>query len=86
MIKKYNAKYGTSLLLLPDILFTSDPPVEPDGNMTVNFQPGEIVKSIMITVPNVFNFDFSIKYALAYKLISVSGTGINPWLHPIQQL
>lgn len=76
MIKKYNAKYGTSLFLLPDTLFTSDPPVEPDGNMTVNFQPGEIVKSIMITVPNVFNFDFSIKYALAYKLVSVSGTGI----------
>jgi hypothetical protein len=75
MIKEYNNKNGTYLSLLPSTLYTSDPPVGNEGNLTINFEPGEFVKSILIKVSNVLHFDLSIQYALAYKLVSVSGTG-----------
>jgi hypothetical protein len=76
MIKEYNNINGTYFSLLPSTLYTSDPVIAADGTVTVKIDPGEFVKSVMITVPNVFKFDFSKKYALAYKLVSVSGTGI----------
>jgi BT_3987-like, N-terminal domain/BT_3044-like, C-terminal len=76
MIKEFNKKNDTYFSLLPSELYTSDPALASDGTVEVNFNPGEFVKSVMITVPNVFDFDFSKKYALAYKLVSVSGTGI----------
>ena len=75
MINKFNDMNGTDFSLMPSTLYSSLPPVGSDGNLSLTFAPGEFVKSIMITVPNVFNFDFSQKYALAYKLMSVSGTG-----------
>jgi hypothetical protein len=74
IIKQYNILNGTYYELLPDALYTSIPGIATDGTLTVNIDAGEFVKSIMITVPNVFNFDFSKKYALAYKIMSVSGT------------
>jgi hypothetical protein len=76
MIKQFNSLNGTLFTLLPGTLYTSDPAPAADGTVTVNFSPGDFVRSIMITVPDVFKFDFSQKYALAYKLESVSGTGI----------
>ncbi len=76
MINKFNSLNDTWFSLLPDTLYTSDPAPAPDGTVTMNFNSGDFVKSILITVPNVFRFDFSYKYALAYKLVSVSGTGI----------
>jgi hypothetical protein len=75
MINEYNYKNDDYFSLLPSSLYTSDPAVAADTTVTVVIGPGEFVKSVMITVPNVFDFDFSNKYALAYKLISVSGTG-----------
>lgn len=76
MINKFNDLNGTYFSLMPSTLYSSLPVVGTDGNLSLNFAPGEFVKSITITVPNVFKFDFSQKYALAYKLVSVSGTGI----------
>ena len=76
MINEFNDLNDTYFSLLPSTLYSSLPAVGTDGNLSLTFGPGEFVKSIMITVPNVFDFDFSQKYALAYKLVSVSGTGI----------
>ena len=76
LIKQFNNINGTSFTLLSGALYTSDPAPADDGTITVNFNAGDFVRSVIITVPNVFNFDFSQKYALAYKLESVSGTGI----------
>jgi len=76
MIKKFNSINDDWLSLMPDNLYSTDPATATDGTVTVNIGPGEFVKSVLITVPNVFDFDFSYKYALAYKLVSVSGTGI----------
>jgi hypothetical protein len=75
IIKEYNSLNGTFFELLPDSLFTSVPAIAEDNTLTFNIDPGEFVKSVMITVPDVFDFDFSRKYALAFKLVSVSGTG-----------
>jgi hypothetical protein len=76
MVNKYNDANNTYFTLLPNNLYTSDPAPAADGTVTLNFGAGDFVKSVMITVPNVFKFDFSEKYALAYKLVSVSGNGI----------
>jgi hypothetical protein len=75
IINKYNTDNGTSFIILPNTLYSTSPAPIADGTVSVTLGAGEYVKSFMITVPNAFNFDFSKQYALAYKVLSVSGEG-----------
>lgn len=75
ILKAYNEDNETEFIPLPPALHTTSPAIS-NGKMVINFAPGENIVSVMITVPNAFNFDFSKQYALTYKLNSVSGTGV----------
>jgi hypothetical protein len=74
LLDKYNTDKGTTFIPLPVTLHSTTPELS-NGKLTVNFAPGEFAKTISITVPNAFNFDFSKKYALTYTLTDVSGEG-----------
>jgi hypothetical protein len=74
ILKAYNAKKGTTFIPLPPALCTLNPAIT-NGSITINFNAGEFAKSVMLTIPNILNFDFSKKYALAFELKSVTGEG-----------
>jgi hypothetical protein len=76
MLKAYNHKKGTTYIPLPTSLYTLSPAIS-GGKITFNFDPAtqEFAKSVMITIPNILNFDFGKKYALAFKIESITGEG-----------
>jgi hypothetical protein len=74
ILKAYNTENETSYVPLPTSLGTVSPAIT-GGKLTVNFAAGETGKAIMINVPSAGSFDFSLNYALAFKIVSVSGTG-----------
>ncbi|MBA4408073.1 MAG: DUF1735 domain-containing protein [Bacteroidota bacterium] len=74
ILAKYNTDHKTTYVPLPTTLGTVSPAIA-GGKLTVNLDAGEIGKAIMINVPAAGNFDFSKNYALAFKVLSVSGTG-----------
>ena len=80
ILKAYNdgllAEDSTSQLYdpLPAELGTVSPAIT-NGKITLNFAAGETGKPIKVNLPAAANFDFSLKYALAFKIVSVSGTG-----------
>jgi hypothetical protein len=45
------------------------------GTLTVTLGPGEFAKSVIVSIPNSANFDFSKSYALGFRMMSVSGEG-----------
>lgn len=60
----------------PTGLFTISPtPSEVDSTLELTFGASDFSKSIMITIPDALQFDFLEKYAIPFKLISVSGAG-----------
>jgi hypothetical protein len=75
ILKAYNEENETDFIPLPPSLHTTVPALA-SGKMIITFAPGENIKSVMINVPNAFNFDFSKQYALAYKVGAVTGTGV----------
>ena len=75
ILNAYNDENETEFIPLPTSLHSTTPALS-GGKLTVTFEPGENIKSITITVPNAFNFDFSKSYALTYEVTSVTGTGI----------
>lgn len=75
MLAKYNANNGTSFIPLPANLGTTVPAIT-GGKITLDFAAGEFVKNIELNVPNATLFDFTKQYAFAFKLTSVSGTGL----------
>jgi|WetSurMetagenome_2_1015567.scaffolds.fasta_scaffold00941_3 hypothetical protein len=74
ILKKYNAANETEFIPLPPELGTVSPAITA-GTITVDFAANDIGKAIIINVPNAANFDFSMHYALAFTIQSVSGTG-----------
>jgi len=76
IIDAYNEENETTYEPLPTSLGTTVPVAAADGKVTLEFGPGEFAKGIIINVPNATLFDFAKQYALAYKLVSVSGTGV----------
>jgi hypothetical protein len=76
MLKAYNHHNGTSYIPLPPALYTLSPAIS-GGKITFNFDPAtqDFAKSVMITIPNILNFDFGKKYALAFKIESITGEG-----------
>jgi hypothetical protein len=74
VLTAYNTENETEFVTLPTTLHTTVPALT-GGKMTITFAPGENIKTVMINVPNAFNFDFSKQYALAYKIGAVTGTG-----------
>jgi hypothetical protein len=74
ILDAYNEEHETEFVTLPTSLHTTTPALT-NGKMVVTFAPGENIKSIMINIPNAFNFDFSKQYALAYKIGTVTGDG-----------
>ena len=74
ILKEYNTENGTSFIPLPATLHSTTPQLA-GGKMNVVFNAGEFAKTVTVTVPNAFNFDFSKQYALAYTLTEVSGEG-----------
>jgi hypothetical protein len=75
IMNKYNTVNGTSYVPLPDTLGTVSPAIS-GGALTLDFAAGEFSKTITISVPSAGKFDFSMHYALAFTIQSVSGTGI----------
>jgi hypothetical protein len=74
MLKKYNSKNGTKFIPLPPSLGTVSPAIT-SGTVTLNFAAGDFGKPVNIVVPSAGSFDFSKNYALAFKVLSVTGTG-----------
>jgi len=74
VIDTYNTDNETEFIPLPTSLHSTTPALT-GGKITLTFAPGENIKTVSITVPNAFNFDFSKQYALGYKLGVVTGTG-----------
>jgi hypothetical protein len=74
ILEKYNTDNETSYEPLPGDLGIVSPAITA-GKLTVTIEAGETGKAIMINVPAAGNFDFSKSYALAFKILSVSGTG-----------
>jgi len=76
LLDVYNEENETSFEPLPTSLGTTTPAAAADGKLTLDFAPGEFSKGIVVSVPDATQFDFSKQYGLAYKLVSVSGTGV----------
>lgn len=76
ILTAYNTDNGTSFIPLPVSLGNSNPAPGGDSKITVNFGPGEASKEIIITIPDATQFNFSEMYGLAYKIESITGTGI----------
>jgi|WetSurMetagenome_2_1015567.scaffolds.fasta_scaffold329958_1 hypothetical protein len=74
ILKAYNTAHGTKYIPLPTSLGTVSPAITA-GKITLTFGAGEFSKTIFINVPAAGNFDFSKNYALAFKILSISGTG-----------
>jgi Domain of unknown function (DUF1735) len=74
ILNAYNNDNGTYFIPLPTNLHSTTPDLS-NSKITVTFDPGEYIKTVTITVPNAFNFDFTQQYALAYSLTEVSGEG-----------
>jgi hypothetical protein len=73
LLNAYNEENETEFVPLPPELYTLEPAIS-DGKISIDFNKEE-GKSVMITIPNILNFDFSQKYALTFTLESVSGEG-----------
>jgi len=76
LLDAYNEENETSFEPLPTSLATTNPAAAADGKLTLEFAAGEFSKSIVVSVPDATKFDFAKQYGLAYKLVSVSGTGV----------
>jgi len=77
ILNAYNEENETEYIPLPPALHTLSPAITA-GKITLNFDGAtqDHGKSVMITIPNILNFDFSSKYALAFEIESVTGEGI----------
>ncbi len=75
IIDAYNEENETEFIPLPTSLGTTEPAPSADGTITLVFGNGEFAKGPIIKIPDATQFDFAQPYALAYKIVSVSGTG-----------
>jgi hypothetical protein len=75
LLDAFNEENDTELEPLPTSLATTAPAAAADGTVILEFGPGDFQKGLVVNVPNASQFDFSKAYALAYKIVSVSGTG-----------
>jgi hypothetical protein len=75
ILAKYNDANETSFIPLPANLGTTTPAVT-GGKITLEFGAGDFMKPIVVNIPNASSFDFTKQYAFAFKLTSVSGTGV----------
>jgi hypothetical protein len=75
ILTKYNDVNGTNYIPLPSSLGTTDPAIL-DGKVVLDFGSGEFSKPIILNVPNASAFDFTQQYAFAFKLTTVTGTGV----------
>jgi len=75
ILAKYNEANETEFIPLPASLGTTSPAVTA-GKITLEFAAGDFMKAIELNVPNASTFDFTKQYAFAFKLTSVSGTGV----------
>lgn len=76
LLTAYNNENETEYIPLPTSLATTTPAAAADGKLTLEFAAGEFSKAIIVNVPDATKFDFSKQYAVAYKLVSVTGTGV----------
>jgi hypothetical protein len=74
ILTKYNTANSTSYVPLPTSLATVSPAIT-GGTITLNFGAGDFSQAVTVSIPNAGNFDFSKHYALAFSVLSVSGTG-----------
>jgi len=77
LLNAYNEENETDFIPLPPSLHTLSPAIS-GGKITLTFDgtKQEHGKSVMITIPNILNFDFSKKYALTFQIESVDGEGV----------
>jgi hypothetical protein len=78
VISDYNTAHGTSYIALPAGNFNVDASTPASGNtITMSFAPGEFAKPIKINVPNASTLDPNRRYALGFKIASVTGAKIS---------
>jgi hypothetical protein len=75
MLKAYNAANGTDYVPMGAALYTLAPAMV-SGKFTFTFAPGDLAKTVTLTIPNAFNLDMGLKYAFIYKVTVTSGTGM----------
>jgi hypothetical protein len=77
ILNAYNTAHATTFEPLPTSLYTLSPAIS-GGNITLDFDvtKQEQAKSVMLTIPNILNFDFGKKYALAFKVETITGEGV----------
>jgi hypothetical protein len=75
MINAYNAKNEMDFVQMPYDLYTIEPAPDANHLISLDFAAGEFSKVIKVTVPNALDFDFAQKYAMGFKIESVTGEG-----------
>jgi hypothetical protein len=75
LLDAYNAENGTEFIPLPTSLGVTIPAAGADGKVTLEFGKGDFTKGLIVKIPDATKFDFAKQYGLAYKVLSVSGTG-----------
>ncbi|MGQ9619784.1 MAG: DUF1735 domain-containing protein [Bacteroidales bacterium] len=75
LLDAYNTKNGTAFIPLPESLGITIPAADANGKVTLEFVAGDFTKGLVVKVPDATQFDFAEQYGLAYKILSVSGTG-----------
>jgi hypothetical protein len=75
ILTKYNLDNETNFIPLPLSLGTTTPAIV-GGKIELTFAPGDFSKALEINIPNAAAFDFTKQYALAFKLLEVSGSGV----------
>ncbi len=66
--------YSSDLTPLPDDSYTPSLPLS-GTSYTLNMAPGELAKTIKITIPDVTSLDLSTRYALGFTITAVDADG-----------
>jgi len=68
--------YDPDLISLPDGSYTADPsnPISGTG-YTVTMAPGEIAKTLKITIPDITSLDLTLRYGLGFTISTVDADG-----------
>jgi hypothetical protein len=75
ILTQYNTAHSTTYEALPSNL-ASTLPATTGGKITLDFASGVASLDVKAVIPNSNAFDFAKKYALAYKIGTVTGPGV----------
>lgn len=74
VLTAYNTANGTNFIPVPQADYTTDP-ANVSGDIEIVFESGDFVKQMSMTIPNAFNLDPALQYAMGYIMTVSSGNG-----------